>query len=116
MIILESNNGRERVPILKSHLYLYITDYKEKFFLKEIKIGPAQRTWCWMSFKTNKFVDISDINNHYCSFDNAINRTVNDAYCTVYEFEDSDDMVKNWEEIKYIDSITTIYKSEDNKE
>jgi len=114
MKILEPNTGKEYVPILKSHFYVLVTDYKAKRFLKEIKIGPAQYTWEWVYFSTDHFVDISSINDKYCSFDNAINKNVNNAYCTVYEFDSFDEMVEHWEDIKYIDKITTIYKSKEN--
>ena len=113
MKILNPNTGKEYVPILKSHLYVSITDFGLNRFLKEIKINPGQHTWEWISFRTDHFIDISGISDSYCSFDNAINKAVNDSYCTIYEFDDNKEMIKHWDDIKYIDSITTIYKSED---
>lgn len=115
MKILKPNTEAKYVPIYKQHFYVSAMDTKEKKFLKEIKVGAAQHTWEWMSFKTDRFVDISDIANNYCTFNNAINRAVNNAYCTVYEFESLDEMISNWLEIKYIDSITTIYKSKEKE-
>ena len=113
MRILEPNNGTAFVPIAKQHVYVCATDTKQKMFLKEIKIGPAQHTWEWVNFKTDRFVDLSGISDRYCSFDNAINRAVNDLYCTVYELENFDEVFRNWDDIKYVDSIVTIYKSEE---
>jgi hypothetical protein len=113
MKILRSNNGQQFVPIAKQHIYICATDTKQKMFLKEIKIGPAQHTWEWVNFKTERFVDLSGISDRYCSFDNAINRAVNDLYCTVYECDSFEEVVNNWDDIKYIDGITTVYKSEE---
>lgn len=113
MNILNPNTGQGYVPILKQHLYIMVTDFEEKLFLKEIKIGPGQHTWQWISFKVEKFVDISGINGNYCTFDNAINRAVNNPYCTVYAFDSFGEMVNLWLKVKYIDSIETVYKSEE---
>ena len=55
-------------------------------------------------------INISDLNGRYTSFDFAINRSINDPYCTVYVFKDCAEMMNNWEEIKYNDTITTQYK------
>ena len=112
MRILEPNNGREIVPISVHHIYIQATDTHRKLLLKEIKIGPAQHSWEWIDFRTNRLVDLSGIGDRYCSFDNAINRSVNDLYCTVYEFENFEEAVKNWGNIKYTDNITTVYSSE----
>ena len=113
MRILKPNVGDKFVPIAKQHSYVRATDTKQKLFLKEIKIGPAQHTWEWISLRTDRQVDLSGINDRYCSFDNAINRAVNDMYCTVYEFDSTDEVISEWDNIKYIDSITTIYKSKE---
>lgn len=115
MRIFNPNVGKEIVPIVKNHAYMYITDYGIKALLKEIKIGPGQHTWYWIKMDPNRFIDISEINGYYCSFDNAINRAVNDPYCTVYGFDNYDEMIKCWEKIVYIDKITTVYKG-DKKE
>ena len=113
MRILKPNNGKEFVPIAKQHVYVRATDTKQIMFLKEIKIGPAQHTWEWIVFKTDRLVDLSGIADRYCSFDNAINRAVNDMYSTVYEFESFEELVDSWVNIKYIDGITTVYKSKE---
>jgi len=112
MRILKPNIGKEIVPILKSDIYVVITDYGLKSLLREIKISPGQHHWCWIDLKVGNIIDISGTESKYCSFDNAINRMVNDAYSTIYEFEDYDDMVNNWKEIKYVETIETIYKSD----
>lgn len=113
MKILEPNSGKEFVPIALHHIYIRATDTGRKMFLKEIRIGPAQCTWEWVDFRINSCVDLSGINDRYCSFDNAINRAVNDLYCTVYEFETFEEVVSNWDNIKYTDCITTVYKSKE---
>jgi len=110
---LNPNNGEEMVPIVKNHCYVFVTDYRAKFFLKEIKVAPAQHTWEWISLDSNHIVDLSGIGNRYCSFDNAINKKVNDPYCTVYEFPTEEDMISCWNsnDIEYVDNIKTVYKS-----
>jgi len=114
MKILHPNTGQEFVPIVKYHLYVSVMDTGLKRFLKEIKIGPGQHTWYWVSFMPDRFIDLDGIDNSYCTFDNAINRTVNDAYCTVYEFENYEQMIKVWDEIRYVDNITTCYKEKND--
>jgi len=116
MKILEPNTGEKIVPILKYHVYIFATDTKNKFFLKNIKIAPGQHTWEWVSLRTDRFIDISEIEDKYCSFENAINKAVNDPYSTVYCFESFDEVFKNWKNIKYVDSIITIYKSQEDSD
>ena len=111
MKILRSDTGEKSVPILKQHTYVSITDFGLICFLKEVKIGPAQHSWEWVSVVSDKCLDISKIGNKYCSFDYAINRAVNDMYCTVYEFNNFKEVADRWEDIKYEDCIRTIYKS-----
>lgn len=113
MKILKPNIEEKFVPILKQHLYIKITDFGSISFLKEVKIMPAQHTWEWLNFRTDKLLDLSEIDNKYCTFDHAINRSVNDPYCTVYEFEDWHDAIDNFYYIKYVDDIKTIYKSKE---
>jgi hypothetical protein len=112
MDILKPNTGEERVPICVLDFYIMVMDYGEIKFLKDVKIGPGQHSWEWLSFKPDKTLDISNINGNYCTFDNAINRAVNDMYCTVYNFKNFQELIKNWENIKYVSSINTVYKSE----
>jgi hypothetical protein len=112
MRILHPNVGKENVMILKSHLYVYVTDYKARFFLKEIKVSPAQFVWCWVNFQAGKTIDLTEKNGNNFSFEQAINRAINDAYNTVYEFENYDELVREWDNIKYIDNITTFYQSD----
>jgi hypothetical protein len=92
-------------------------DYGRKYILKEIKIEAGKHTWMWISFDSQEVLDISNLynNNKICSFDNAINRSINDLYCTVYEFDNFDEMIKNWNKIRYESNITTTYKGEKNK-
>ena len=113
MRILKPNTDEKNVLIAKYHVYIFATDTKNRFFLKEIKIGPGQHTWEWISLRTDRYIDIGSIDNNYCSFNNAINKAVNDPYSTVYEFDNFDEVFKNWDNIKYVDSIVTIYKSQE---
>ena len=59
----------------------------------------------------NEPIDISNIGIRYSTFNNALNRAVNDAYSTVYEFDSLQEMFANWGDIKYIDKIKNVYKS-----
>ena len=115
--ILHPNNGAEIIHIIKDHYYVFITDYGAKFFLKEIKVDLAQHTWEWISLVPSNIVDLSGIGSKYCSFNNAINKKVNDPYCTVYEFPTEEDMIESWNSnrIEYIDNIKTIYKLENGE-
>jgi len=113
MKILESNTGQKVVTIAKYHVYVFAADTKNKFFLKEIKVGHGHHTWEWVSLRTDRFIDISEIGDNYCSFENAINNAVNDPYSTVYEFDNFDEVFKNWEKIVYVDDKITVYKTEE---
>ena len=110
MGILNSNTKEDVVLIIKNHTFLYVTDYNLKALLIEIVVAPGQHHWEWVKFSPIDYIDISDIGNRFSTFENAINNAVNDIYCTVYEFVDFDEVVKEWDSVKYIDNITTIYK------
>ena len=112
MRILEPNIDKKVVPILKHHLYVLISDFRQRKFLKEVFLGPGQHSWEWIVLDAEKSLDISGINNKYCTFNHAINKAINDLYCTVYEFENFEEMAKNWTNIEYIDGISTIYDGE----
>jgi len=115
MIVLNPNTGEEIVAVVKNHVFVYVTDYGLKAILKEIVVGPGQHHWEWIAFSVNKPVDISDIGNRFSSFDNALNRNVNDLYCTIYEFQDFNEMIHEWDSIKYVDNIKTIYTTKEKK-
>ena len=113
MKILNPNSGEEIECISKGEIYVRVTDYGGKYILKSIKIQPGQYTWYWVPFNPSDIIDISDIGGKICTFDFAINRAVNDAYSTVYSFNSLDGFIKQWETIKYVDSISTTFKGED---
>ena len=113
MKILKPNTGENIVPISKNNVYVNVMDFGVKFLLKEIKVAPGQHTFYWVPLKADKIIDISDIDFYICSFDHAINKMVNNAYCTVYSFDNFEEMVKMWNDIKYIDNIATVYKDLD---
>jgi hypothetical protein len=113
MKILNPNSGSETECIPKSDIYVRVTDYGSKYILKSIKVQPGQYTWYWVPFISSGIIDISNIGGKFCTFDFAINRAVNDAYSTVYSFNTLDGFIKQWEVIKYIESISTTFKGED---
>lgn len=113
MKVLEPNPVQGDCYIIKSNVYVLIMDYGQIRFLKEIRIAPGQRTWYWIKLEENTCIDISNMNGKSCSFDYAINRAVNDPYCTVYEFDSYAEMIKNWNKIKYRSTIKTTYKQEE---
>jgi len=111
MRILNPNTGEDIVPIATSNVFVSVTDYGLKEVLKEIVVSLGQHHWEWISFSSNKPVDIKDIGDRFSSFDNALNRGVNDLYTTVYEFQNFDEVIREWDSIKYIDNIKTVYKA-----
>ena len=116
MRVLQPNIDEDFVPIFKQHIYVCATDTKQKLILKEILIAPGQHTWEWISLRTDQMINISGIKDRYCSFDNAINKAINNSYSTVYELDGYEEMISKWDSLKYIDSITTVYTSENNNE
>ena len=112
MRILEPNTDKETEIISKNSIYAFVTDYNLIKILKEIKVSPGQHTYFWVNLNPDKCIDISDIvvNGKYCTFDYAINRAVNDSYCTVYEFSSVNEMILSWSKIKYEDKIKTKYE------
>lgn len=111
MQILNSNTGEKTVGVIKNHVFVYVTDYGMRAILKEIIVSFGQHHWDWIIFDANKPIDITDIGNRFSTFDNALNRAVNDSYCTIYELADFDELMREWDSVKYIDNIKTVYKS-----
>lgn len=114
MNILKPNNGKEIQYIANSHVYVKAWDYGKKFLLTHLKIpnmqSPLSSTvWTWLSLNEGATTDISEFS--HSSFEDAINKAINNSYCTVYAFETYDEMSKYWKEIKYIDTIETTYRS-----
>lgn len=111
MRILEPNTGEEVVPIPTHAVYVYATDYKLKALLRQVKIANGQHSWHWLPLRENAELDISEAgDNRVCSFENAINRAINDAYATVYMFNSFDEMAANWDSIEYKTKIGTVYE------
>ena len=115
MTILKSNIDKALVTIPIYNVYIKITDYGARFLLRSVKISPGQHTWVWVSLKEGAEIDISGIGDRYCSFDNAVNQSVNDPYETVYMFGTLDECIKNWSVIVYENSITTKYQGCEDK-
>jgi hypothetical protein len=110
MKVLEPNNGKNIEYISTDHLYVKITDYKKITVLKEVIVAPGQHSWEWIELKEGTSVDVSRLGNNFCTFDNAINKSVNNFYCTIYEFDSLEEMIGKWKKIKYNDNIITKYK------
>jgi hypothetical protein len=113
MIPLKPNTGQDRVIVPRKNMFVFVTDFKKKFLLRQIYVGPGQHSWHWIPLQTAEEIDISDIGNRVCTFNNALNRAVNDPYCTVYMCDDFDDMVANWHLIVYQSGIQTVYTEEE---
>ena len=113
MKIMKPNiEGKEVEYIDKSQVYVKVTDYNEISILKEIIISPGQHTWYWVPIKPSKTIDLTMLDGgKYCTFEWAINRAVNDCYCTVYSFNDMDELMKKWVDVKYQDTIKTLYRT-----
>ena len=110
--VLHPNNGEDTVLIDTNHIFVAITDFGQKTMLREIIVSPGQHHWEWISLTNDRPIDVSGIGNKYSSFNNAINRAINDPYSTVYEFVSLEDI--NWEHLEFIDNIKTVYKAEEN--
>ncbi|KKN30855.1 hypothetical protein LCGC14_0829800 [marine sediment metagenome] len=111
MEILNPNTGEDVKYISKEYIYVRIMDFKLKEILQEIIISPGQHSWEWISLSPDIPINISDLQGRYSTFNNAINRSINDPYCTIYSFRDFREMMKDWDEIKYKDIIKTQYES-----
>ena len=108
--------GKEIEYINKSQVYVKVTDYNEISILKEIVISPGQHTWYWVAVKPSKMIDLTMLEGgKYCTFEWAVNRAVNDCYCTVYMLSDMDALMTKWENIRYQETIKTVYKTGKDK-
>ena len=116
MKILEPNiSGQDVLYINKKDLYVKAMDYGVKKMLRHFLISPGVGTWLWITVSPDPSADIDlKDTNEYQAFDKSVNKSVNDPYCTVYSFRDFNELVKEWNNVKYVETITTVYK-EDNK-
>lgn len=113
MKILKPNNGERVIQIPKNCIYLQVTDYKSRFLLKRVKIAEGHHTWAWIPLKLDGEFDLTEFGeDRFFSFDNAINLAVNNLYATVYQFDNWEELCKEWNNIEYQNNITTVYKSE----
>ena len=112
MKILKPNVNEALIQIPKHAVYISIADYGAMFLLKEIVIRPGHHTWFWIPLNPKSEINLSELGDQlYISFDKAINRKVNDSYSTVYSFENMNEVISEWKNIKYVDQIQTIYKA-----
>ena len=118
---LEPNTGDTTMLIYKNHVFVAITDYGLVYILREIRVryGEVDSKWIWIPLKENVLLTIGsdERDNEYRSFDRAINRWVNDPYCTVYDFETYQEMfeaIKN-SKLEYKDTIATVYKGKEEQ-
>jgi len=109
--VLHPNNGKDTILIDTSHIFVSVTDFGLIAMLREIIVSPGQHHWEWISLTNDRPIDVSRIGNKYSSFNNAINRAINDPYRTVYEFVSLEDI--HWDYIEFIDNIKTVYKAEE---
>lgn len=119
MQILKPNTGNEIQPIYKNHVFAAITDYGLLLLLREIRVkfGNPKSSWIWIELKEGSLITVGSGVMEHPSFDNAINKMVNDPYCTVYDFDTYYGMIDYWNanEIKYQETIATVYRGKDNE-
>jgi len=115
MKILEPNvEGKEIEFIGTDQIYIAVWDHGLRFILYHISTGPGQSTWYWILMKEGSSpIDINPLHYKCETFDEIINKTINNMYCSVYQFKEYKDMVKNWDNIKYIEKKTTLYKAKE---
>lgn len=117
MDILKPNNGKEVQFIVNSHVYVKVWDYGKTYVLTHLKIpnistSLSETIWAWISLDEGVTSDLSELSHK--TFEDAINKAVNNPYCTVYAFDTYRDMTEHWEELVYLDTITTTYRGEKN--
>jgi hypothetical protein len=111
MRILEQNKKEKGVEYLvTTNIYIKVFDYGIKKILKKFRVEGGDICWCWIQIKDNSKVE--EISTHPSSFEMAINKAVNNLYTTVYECSCLDEMIKEWNNIKYIDNKIT-YKGKE---
>ena len=118
--ITKKTGKQETIYINSNDIYVFVTDFGAIYLLREIKLEPGRHTWSWIPIvsKLETCIDISGVYNtdKVCSFHNAINRSINDLYCTVYQFNNFDELFKNSDKVKYKNDIKTIYLAKEEKE
>tara|TARA_Y100000310_G_scaffold57488_2_gene52744 strand:+ start:65381 stop:65740 length:360 start_codon:yes stop_codon:yes gene_type:complete len=103
--------------INKNDVYVRVMDLGEIAVLKEIIIAPGQHTWYWIPFNRSDPINIKPTEHDLTSFDDAINRSVCNPYCTVYVFESYTELLSNLKKLIYDDeTMPTVYKSREEKE
>ena len=113
MKVLKPNVGKQIQVIYKNHVFIAVTDYGSLYLLREVRVKYAnpKSMWIWMELKEGNLLTIGSGDKEFSSFDVAINKMVNNPYCTVYDCEHYDEMMGMWFEGKiiYEDMIETIY-------
>ena len=109
MKILSANTSEEICYIDKNHVYVKVWDYSKKAILLCIKEDFKKKMWVWYSL--GEMIDLSG--GWYEDFNTAINRSVNNPYCTIYCFDTYEEMMEQWVNIKYKDVIVTVYKDKE---
>lgn len=120
MNILKPNSGKEVHYIISSHVYVKVWDYGKKYLLINLEIpyaktsyeGLGKSSWAWLDLTEGSCTDLSELG--HSTFENAINKAVNNPYTTVYEFDSYEEMAIHWEDIRYVDTITTTFKAKKN--
>ena len=107
MEILKQHHDDKKVDICVDYLYVMACDTKKIKILQMFKTSTMERIWSWVDTKTRVINYSEDPNG---TFNDMINMAVNDMYCTVYQLEDFNEMIKEWKKIKYVDQGITIYE------
>ena len=117
MEILQPNTGNEIQAIYKNHVFAAITDYGLLLLLREVRVkyGDSKSSWIWIELKEGSLLTIGSGEREYSSFNDAINKMVNDPYCTVYDCESYAEMMRLCDvgELEYIETIATVYKGKE---
>ncbi|MFA5759714.1 MAG: hypothetical protein WC942_10220 [Clostridia bacterium] len=112
MKILNQHEGEGTEYLLKTHTYIRVYDYGDICILKGFSVNLGETRWKWVNLKKGSD-NLIDMKEFYTTFDAAINRATNDMYSTVYEFSSFDAVIRNWDDIKYINSIKKVFKGSD---
>ena len=101
--------------INRYNVYISVTDYGLKKLLKEVVISPGNHIWTWIPLQEEKYINLTDKETNYFSFDEAVNREVRDNYSIVYNFDNYKEMANHWNDIVYKDKKLTLYQSEEKE-
>ena len=112
MRILNPNTGDKVQYVVQNNIFVMITDFGDLFILTNIRVKfDKESGWYWIPIHRKRENVVGFIEEFSPTFNKAINRKVNDPYCTVYEFGNTKEFLENAGKIKYVDNIQTIYEA-----